>query len=87
MSFRQKIFASVQNHMTGFNVIQIYKCICSNFCFIYCEPSVIHCSFIVQLISDTGQIFFMISMCVRVECVVAYTILLIKKAIISDVKA
>lgn len=69
--------------MTGFNVIQIYKCICRNFCFIYCEPSVTE--FIVQLISDAGQIFLW-CMRVRVECVVAYTILIINEANISDMK-
>lgn len=74
MSFRQKILALVQNHMIGFNVIQIYKSICRNFCLTYREPSV--CEFIVQLISDTGRIFIG----------VAYTILIIKKAIISVMK-
>lgn len=76
--------SSVQNHMIGFNVIQIYKSICCNFCFTYCELSV--GEFIVQLISDTGRIFFMICMGVRVECIVAYTILIITKAIISEME-
>lgn len=42
--------------------------------------------FSLQIYYPARSIFFMICMRVRVECVVAYTILIIKKAIISDMK-